>query len=86
MDNLICQCCGMPLSEEELISREKDGTLNKEYCKWCHANGEFTYTSKDKLLDFCIAHMPNPDNLPDEERRKAYDGYLSQLKYWKEKA
>ena len=35
---LFCQCCGMPL-EEEIISREKDGTPNEEYCKWCYADG-----------------------------------------------
>ena len=29
---LICQCCGMPL-EDDNISREPDGTFNEEYCK-----------------------------------------------------
>ena len=33
---LICQCCGMPL-EDGNISREKDGVLNEQYCKWCYA-------------------------------------------------
>lgn len=31
---LYCQCCGMPL-EDEVMSREPDGTINEEYCKWC---------------------------------------------------
>ena len=43
---LICQCCGMPL-EDSFISREPDGTMNEEYCKWCYAGGEFVYTSLD---------------------------------------
>ena len=30
---LSCQCCGMPL-EDDNISREADGTLNEQYCKW----------------------------------------------------
>ena len=30
----ICQCCGMPL-EDEITSREPDGSFNEEYCKWC---------------------------------------------------
>ena len=80
---LICQCCGMPLSEDELISREPDGSPNGDYCKWCYADGKFVYESKDALLDFLVGHMPNPDDLPDEERRQQYDGYLSQLKHWK---
>ena len=33
---LICQCCGMPLSEDNMISREKDGSFNEDYCKWCY--------------------------------------------------
>ena len=27
---LICQCCGMPLSEDGLISRETDGSFNED--------------------------------------------------------
>ena len=50
---------------------------------WCYADEKFTYDSKDSLLDFLIAHMPNPDNTPETERRALYDGYLSQLKHWK---
>ena len=79
---LICQCCGMPLSEDDMISRESDGTFNEDYCKWCYVDGGFTYESKSSLIDFLIAHMPNPDNTPEDERRKQYDGYLSMLKHW----
>ena len=28
---LICQCCGMPLNEDGLISRETDGSFNEDY-------------------------------------------------------
>ena len=80
---LYCQCCGMPLSEDGMISRELDGSFNEDYCKWCYAEGSFVYTSKDALIDFLVSHMPNPDNMPDHERRIQYDGYLSQLKHWK---
>ena len=38
---LVCQCCGMPI-EENNISKEADGMLNEEYCKWCYADGDFT--------------------------------------------
>ncbi|MDE5965382.1 MAG: helix-turn-helix domain-containing protein [Lachnospiraceae bacterium] len=81
---LICQCCGMPLNEDELISREQDGSYNEDYCKWCYADGEFAYQSKDSLIDFLVGHMPNPDNLQDEDRRSQFEQYLSRLKHWKE--
>ena len=53
---LVCQCCGMPL-EDSTISKEPDGDFNEEYCKWCYADGEFKYTSKEQLIDFCAKHM-----------------------------
>lgn len=80
---LVCQCCGMPLSEDGLISREPDGSYNEDYCKWCYADGEFAYKSKDSLLDYLVGHMPNPDNLADDDRRNQFDSYLMQLKHWK---
>ena len=46
---LVCQCCGMPLNEDGLISREQDGTYNEDYCKWCYIDGNFIYQSKESL-------------------------------------
>ncbi|MBR6352294.1 MAG: helix-turn-helix domain-containing protein [Firmicutes bacterium] len=80
---LICQCCGMPLNEDDLISREPDDSFNEDYCKWCYVDGRFVYDSKAGLLDFLISHMPNPNNASEAERRTQYDMYLSQLKHWK---
>lgn len=81
---LICQCCGMPLNEDALLSRESDGSFNEDYCKWCYVDGKFVYQTKDALLDFLVAHMPNPEQASDGERRSQFDAYLSQLKHWRE--
>ncbi len=80
---LICQCCGMPL-EDSSISRDPDGTFHEDYCKWCYVDGRFVYPSKDALLDYLVAHMPNPDQLSEAERRTQFGAYLSQLKHWKD--
>ncbi len=80
---LICQCCGMPLSEDSMISRESDGSYNEDYCKWCYTDGKFMYKSKDSLVDFLINNMPNPDEKSDDERRSLFEHQLSQLKHWK---
>ena len=80
---LIYQCCGMPLSEDGMISREPDGSFNEDYCRWCYSDGDFAYKSKEALIDFLVIHMPDPENTPAEQRRSLYDGYLSQLKHWK---
>lgn len=79
---LVCQCCGMPL-DDSTISKEVDGEFNEEYCKWCYSDGQFVYKSKESLIDFLVDHMPNPDNLQNEERRIQFASYLSQLKHWK---
>ena len=81
---LVCQCCGMPLSEDGMISREPDGSFNEDYCMWCYADGRFVYETKESLLDFLLAHTPNPGNQTEAERRRSYDGYLSGLRHWKE--
>ena len=79
---LFCQCCGMPLSEDSMISREPDGGFNENYCKWCYADGTFAYKTKESLLDYLVSNMPNPENKSPDERRKFFDGHLSQLKHW----
>ena len=81
---LICQCCGMPLYEDDVISRETDGAFNEEYCKWCYTDGKFTYENKEDLVSFLIEHMPNPDGLQDQDRRMQYDQALSALNHWKQ--
>ncbi len=48
---LICQCCGMPIKDDSILGRDKDGTLNEEYCKWCYADGTYTYSNMDDLID-----------------------------------
>ena len=80
---LVCQCCGIPLNDDGMISKEPDGSFNEDYCKWCYTDGRFAYASKDSLLDYLVSHIPNPENTPAADRRIQFDGYLSQLKHWK---
>lgn len=79
---LVCQCCAMPLSEDDLISKEADGSFNEHYCKWCYADGTFTYSSMDDLIEVCVGHMVHEGM--DEEQARAYmKQTLPTLDYWK---
>lgn len=78
---LICQCCGMPL-EDALISREKDGTPNENYCKWCYADGTYTYGDMDDLIDVCVRHMVN-ESFSEAQARAYLKQLLPTLDYWK---
>ena len=80
---LFCQCCGMMLSEDSMISKESDGNFNEDYCKWCYADGNFAYKTKESLLDYLVSHIPNPENQTEAERRAVFDAHLSQLKHWR---
>ncbi len=78
---LFCQCCGMPL-EDEIIGRNKDGSLNEDYCKWCYADGTYVYHDMDDLIDVCVPHMVN-ENFSEEQARAYMKQVLPKLDYWK---
>ena len=78
---LVCQCCGMPL-EDGIISHNSDGTLNEDYCKWCYADGTYTYSDMDDLIDVCAQHMVN-ENFTEEQARAYMQALLPKLDYWK---
>ena len=78
---LICQCCGMPL-EDELIGRDADGVLNEAYCKWCYADGTYTYSDMDELINVCIPHMAQ-QGFTEEQAREHMKAILPTLDYWK---
>ena len=78
---LICQCCGMPLDDASL-SREPDGAFNEDYCKWCYADGRFTYDSLEALTDFLVEHMAS-EVWPKEQVRAFCETQLPQLGHWR---
>ena len=79
---LICQCCGMPLEDDSLISHNSDGTMNEEYCKWCYADGTYTYSDMDDLINVCVGHMAG-ENFTEEQARTYMRQLLPTLDYWK---
>ena len=79
---LVCQCCGMPLSEDDIISKEPDGSFNEDYCQWCYADGSYTYSDMNELIDVCVRHMVN-ENFSEEQARAYMKQMLPKLDYWK---
>ena len=80
-NKLICQCCGMPM-EDEIISHNKDGSMNEAYCKWCFADGNYTYSNMDDLINVCVKHMVS-DDFTEEQCRTYLKQTLPTLDYWK---
>lgn len=79
---LICQCCGMPLDDGEIIGHDQDGALNEDYCKWCYADGTYTYSNMDDLIDVCVQNMVN-EKFTEEQARAYLKDTLPHLDYWK---
>ena len=80
-EKLICQCCGMPL-EDSIIGRDADGTLNEHYCQWCYADGTYTYSDMDDLIDVCAGHMVG-EGFTEAQARDYLKATLPKLDYWK---
>ena len=78
---LVCQCCGMPL-DDSIISREKDKTFNADYCQWCYADGTYTYSDMDDLIEVCIPNMVK-QGFTEEQARAYMKQVLPTLDYWK---
>ena len=78
---LICQCCGMPM-DDGIIGKDKDGNLNEDYCKWCYADGTYTYSDMDNLIDVCVPHMV-AQGFTEEQARAYMKEKLPTLNYWK---
>lgn len=57
---------GMPLEDDTILGRDRDGALNEDYCKWCYADGTYTYSDMDDLIDVCVKYMVN-ENFSEEQ-------------------
>ena len=79
---LICQCGGMEL-DDSIMSREKDGSINQDYCQWCYTDGKFTYSNIEDLITFCEEHLSS-ENWSKESVREYMTSLLPTLKHWKE--
>ena len=73
---------GMPLEDDTILGRDRDGALNEDYCKWCYADGTYTYSNMDDLIDVCVKHMVT-ENFSEEQARSYMRELLPKLDYWK---
>lgn len=81
----ICQSCSMPLDKEELRGTEKDGSLSREYCKYCYQHGNFTHPglSLNEMKEHMMSMMDKAD-LPADILEAAINR-LPHLKRWADK-
>ena len=79
---LVCQSCGMPLSDE-FLAREPDGSFNEKYCKWCWVEGAFAQNcTMEEMVEHCVPPMPLGQTEPEICRAYMRD-LLPTLERWK---
>ncbi len=88
MEENICQSCGMKMKHTD-YGKNADGSPNKEYCKYCFPNGQF---SKDETMEEMIESNLNfldefnaggGTNFTADEARAEMMKYLPTLKRWR---
>lgn len=83
MENKICQSCGMPITSNELLGTNIDGSINKNYCKYCYENGEFIdKVSMEEYINMCSKYGSQA-GMTNEEMKLHCEKLFPTLKRWK---
>ena len=80
---VICQSCGMPLERNEDFGTNRDGSMNKEYCKFCF-QGRFT--DEDITIEQKIAKnvmIAQEMGIPEDQARQMAENIIPKLKRWR---
>jgi uncharacterized membrane protein len=79
----ICQSCAMPMTDNKLRGTEKDGSLNKEFCAYCYANGQFTVPNMTiDEMKVMLTKIMKEQNMHDDVIKMTLQS-LPQLNRWK---
>ncbi len=78
----------MPMACPEDHGTNADGTKNKDYCRYCFSDGQFTSNqTMEAFLESCIPFVLQTGVYPDAgTAREQMKRYYPTLKRWKEAA
>ncbi len=83
MKNRICQSCAMPIKSRNQLGKNKDGTINEDYCKYCYDNGEFIdKVSMEEYINMC-SQFGAQANMTNEQMKELCTKVFPTLKRWK---
>lgn len=83
MEKLICQSCGMPMDQEEVLGTNTDGSLNKDYCKFCYDKGAFLQDmTVEQMIDFCVPFVVKEDGMSETAAKEMLQEIMPKLKRW----
>ncbi|MGV8146243.1 MAG: zinc ribbon domain-containing protein [Alkaliphilus sp.] len=81
----ICQSCSMPFQSQESYGKNKDGTINRDYCIYCYPKGEFNNPKEtiNEMIESCVAHMVKCGHTEKESRELLSINHMRTLKRWR---
>lgn len=83
MKTLICQSCGWPFTTNT-SGKNRDGSLNKDYCRDCYQDGAFTDKSLNlHELEIKLLEMAEVHNDISLEEAQQLIKKLPELKRWR---
>ena len=76
----------MPLTSGDMYSTEKDGSINKDYCKWCYKDGEFVdKVSMEEYIEMC-SKFGEQAGMTNEQMKEYCTKVFPTLKRWNKMA
>ncbi len=78
-----CQSCAMPMSKDDLLGTNKDGSINEDYCKYCYDKGEFLQNvTMEEFIEMC-SQFGSQAGMTNDEMRELCKRTFPELKRWK---
>lgn len=83
MKNIVCQSCGMPITNKSQLGTNKDGSKSEDFCKYCFVDGEFIdKVDMEEYIDMCSQYGAQA-GMTNEEMKKYCEKLFPTLKRWK---
>ena len=85
MEQVFCQSCAMPMTEQAQFGTNQDGSKNGDYCHYCYVDGHFSKEeTMAEMIETCIPFVMEAGVYPDKDAaRQAMQAFFPTLKRWK---
>ena len=84
MEQVFCQSCAMPMTEDKQFGFNADGSKNSDYCCYCFAEGHFAKEeTMEEMIESCIPFVLEAGVYPGKEAAQAaMNVFFPTLKRW----
>lgn len=83
MARVVCQSCGMPMSDDAVKGSEADGSRSDKYCLHCYEKGSFTWpdATLEQMQTYCMGVLTRDKHWPSFLAKMATGG-IAKLERW----